>query len=79
MTEIEKNEDEYIGIEKPIKDCKLTVGNVVYNNVIIWPQSKIAYFMSDIADKTDEANKLNNTFKCINHTFNIISLLNELK
>lgn len=79
LTEIEKNEDEYIGIEKPIKDCKLTVGNVVYNNVIIWPQSKIAYFMSDIADKTDEANKLNNTFKCINHTFNIISLLNELK
>lgn len=76
---IEENEEEYIGIEKPYIDCKLFIGNKKYDNVILWPQSGIAYFLSENANQIDEANKTNKKFKCINYTANIADLLSELK
>ncbi len=79
LKEIENNEDEYIGIEKPLSDCKLFIGSTHYDNILLWPQSGIAYFMEKNDNKTDEANKNNSKFKCINSKANVIEFLNELK
>lgn len=76
---INSNGDEYLGTEKPQIECSLFVGKDVYKDVIIWPNSGIAYFKSDIADKIDKANLNNNKFVCINSSYNVNALLEMIK